>query len=247
MTRPSDFQAARDRLAVALDVPDLERAKALARTLAGEVGWLKVGGELFTRAGPEALAVARDAARVFLDTKLHDIPNTVAGAVRAAVHHGVDMLTLHASGGRAMLRAAREAADEAGGGRPPRLLGVTVLTSLDAPALREVGVDGPLPDQVERLAALCQRAGLDGVVCSPVEAERIRTRMGRSLQLVVPGIRDPADAVDDQARTASCEQAIRAGADVLVVGRPILLASDPVAAARRFVEAIGKALDAAET
>ncbi len=250
MTRPSDFQAARDRLAVALDVPDLERAKALARTLAGEVGWLKVGGELFTRAGPEALAVARDAARVFLDTKLHDIPNTVAGAVRAAVHHGVDMLTLHASGGSVMLRAARTAADEAAraaGRRPPWLLGVTVLTSLDAPAVAEVGVEGPLADQVERLAALCQRAGLDGVVCSPAEAERVRGRLGPELRLVVPGIRDPADAADDQARTASCEQAIRAGADVLVVGRPVLRASDPASAARRFVEAIGKALDAAGT
>jgi len=241
-----DLGSARDRLAVALDVPDLERAESLIKRLAGEPGWLKVGAELFTASGPAALAAARANARVFLDTKLHDIPNTVARAVAAATHHGVGMLTLHAGGGRDMLRAAREAADEAAaaaGTRPPALVAVTVLTSFTEAALREVGVASALDEQVARLVDLALAAGLDGVVCSPREAAAIRQRAaGTPLRIVTPGIRPADSPADDQARAATPAAAIAAGADVLVVGRPVLRASDPAAAARDLVRAIDRAL-----
>lgn len=239
--------APRDRLAVALDVADLARARALLDALAGSVGWFKIGAELFTAAGPQALRAARRHGRVFLDTKLHDIPNSVAAAVRAATRHGVDLLTVHAAGGLDMLKAAREAADDAAsalGSPPPRLLGVTVLTSFSEPLLREVGMVGPLSAQVERLGELARRAGLDGLVTSPHEVASARRRFGEELLLVVPGVRAPGSPSDDQARSAGPGEAIRAGADLLVVGRPIVRSASPRAEAQRFVEAIGKALDA---
>ncbi len=239
---------ASDRLAVGLDVPDLAAAEALIASLAGVPGWLKVGSELFTAVGPPALEAAGRGARVFLDTKLHDIPNTVARSVAAATRHGVGMLTLHASGGGAMLRAAAEAAAEAAdaAGRPPPLLvGVTVLTSLSAGELKEVGVAaGEVEEQVARLVDLCLSAGLDGVVTSPHEAAAVRRLAGDALRIVTPGVRSANWPADDQARTATAGAAVAAGADLVVVARPVIHAPDPARAARQLVAEIEAALAA---
>jgi len=240
-----DALAARDRLAVALDVSDLAGARALVRGLAGVPGWLKVGSELFTAAGPEAVALAAGPARVFLDTKLHDIPHTVARAVAAAARLGVGLLTLHAAGGREMLCAARDAAAEAAaasGRERPRLLAVTVLTSLAAADLAAVGVAAAPEAQVLRLAELALGCGIDGIVASPREAAGVRARLGRELLLVTPGVRPSAWPGDDQARTASPGEAIAAGADLLVVGRPVVRAPDPARAAHAIVTEIERAI-----
>ena len=232
---------ARDRLAVALDVPALADARLLVARLGGVPGWLKVGGELFTAEGPAAIDLARGAARVFLDTKLHDIPNTVARSVAAATRHGVGMLTLHAAGGRAMLRAAREAADEAAaaaGRERPILVAVTVLTSLGATDLAEVGIAATPEDQVLRLAELAMAAGIDGIVTSPREVARVRARCGRGLLLVTPGVRAGGSPADDQLRTATAAEALAAGSDLLVVGRPVIGAANPALAARALVDEI---------
>lgn len=234
-------ESARDQLAIALDVPDLAAAEAAIAALRGEPGWLKVGAELFTAAGPAALLAAAGSARVFLDTKLHDIPNTVARAVAAATRHGVSMLTLHAAGGGNMLRAAREAAEaEASAcGRPrPALVAVTVLTSFAPADLAEVGVGAAIEDQVARLVDLAAAAGLDGVVASPHEAALVRRRAGAALRIVTPGIRPRGWPADDQARATTAGEAIAAGSDVLVVGRPVLAAPDPAAAARGLIAEI---------
>jgi orotidine-5'-phosphate decarboxylase len=241
-------ESVHDRLVVALDVPSLTEAVALMEQLQGLAGWFKIGAQLFTAAGPSALKEARRRGRLFLDTKVHDIPNAAAAAVRAAAEHGVELMTLHASGGIRMLRAARAAAAEGSRGVETgrlRLLAVTVLTSLEASALEEVGQRGPLLEQVQRLANLALAAGLDGVVASPLEATAIRRQAGNRLTIVTPGVRASHEAGDDQNRTASCEEAIRAGADLLVVGRPILRAPDPAQAARVLLEAIRKSLEAA--
>jgi orotidine-5'-phosphate decarboxylase len=225
-------------LVVALDFPDQGPALALARRLLGKVAWVKVGLELFI-AAPGVIAALRDMGHeVFADLKLHDIPNTVAGAVTSAGRAGASLLTVHASGGPAMLRAAVEAAEAVG----PRLLAVTVLTSLDESALAEVGVAGRLVDQVLRLAALAAAAGLEGVVASAGEAARLRAAHAPPFLLVTPGVRPPWDAgSQDQARVRTPRQAILAGADLVVVGRPITAAKDPVEAAERIG---GELLDA---
>ncbi len=241
---------ARERLAVGLDLPSLERAAPLIDQLAGVVGWLKIGSELFGAAGPAAIVSARRAARVFLDLKFHDIPNQVASAVRVAVGHGVSMLTLHSAGGGAMLRAAREAAhDEAArrGVERPRLVGVTVLTSLGSEDLAAIGVGGSLESQVARLVDLALESGLDGVVASAREAAAIRARSGPEFAIVTPGIRPAGSGRDDQTRTASPADAIQAGSTLLVVARPIVRAPEPAHAARAIVEEIGKALVAAQS
>jgi len=237
---------ARERLAVALDVPDLTSAEALIRALDGVPGWLKVGPELFTAAGPAAVAAAARAARVFLDLKLHDIPHTVAAAVGAAVRQGAAMLTLHTMGGRAMLRAAREAAERAAGdASPPLLVGVTLLTSLGPSDLEELGVAAAsVEEQVVRLVELALAEKLDGVVASPLEAALIRRRAGDALTIVTPGVR-PADwPADDQTRTRSAAEAIAAGSDLLVVGRPVVRARRPAEVARRLVREIEDGLGA---
>lgn len=213
----------------AVDRPDLEGTLALARTLAPHVGGIKLGLEFFTAQGPKGVeAVVALGLPVFLDLKLHDIPNTVAGAVRQVAKLGVAMLTLHASGGRAMLEAAAEAA--AGAATPPWLLGVTVLTSLDAADLAAIGMAADPAGQALRLARLAVAAGLDGLVCSPHEIAELRRALGAGPKIVVPGIRAEAGG-DDQKRTMAPADALAAGADILVIGRPITRATAPADAA----------------
>jgi orotidine-5'-phosphate decarboxylase len=223
----------RDRLIVALDVPGLAEADRLLESLAGLVATFKVGSPLFTAAGPAAVElVHKRGGRVFLDLKYHDIPAVVGGAVREAARLGVSLLTVHASGGRGMLEAAVEAARDAGGDRP-RLLAVTVLTSLDRAALQtELQVPVAVEGQVTHLATLARAAGCDGVVASAHETPRLRLMLGPRTLIVTPGIRPTATAAGDQVRVATPAAAIRAGADLLVVGRPITGAADPAAAAR---------------
>jgi orotidine-5'-phosphate decarboxylase len=228
-----------DELLVALDVDTAAEAHRMADRLRGIVGGFKVNVHLFTQQGPsfvEELVQRGD--RVFLDLKFHDIPNTVASAVRAAGRLGVWMLNVHTSGGRSMLQAARRAADESGRdyGRRPLVIAVTVLTSLDKKALGDIGIDANPDAQVERLAMLAQDAGLDGVVASPLEAQRLRERCGPDFLIVTPGIRGAGAAGDDQARTLSAADAVRAGANYIVVGRPILQAPDPREAARAIAD-----------
>jgi len=225
------------RLITALDLPSLEAARAMAGRLGGASQVLKLGLELFTAEGPAALAALRATAPVFLDLKLHDIPNTVAGAVRSLAPQGAAMLTLHAGGGPAMIAAAREAAEGAGSARPI-LLAVTVLTSMDAEALHSVGVAGGPTQQVLRLARMAMAAGADGLVCSPREVAPLRDALGEAPLLVVPGIRPAGAPQGDQARTATPEEAVAAGADWIVVGRPITGAEDPAAAARAIIAAL---------
>ncbi|MBK9138475.1 MAG: orotidine-5'-phosphate decarboxylase [Verrucomicrobia bacterium] len=232
----------RNPIIAALDVPTPERALELAGQLAGAVGAFKVGKELFTAAGPDIVRRLRaTGAAVFLDLKFHDIPNTVAAAVRAAVRLDVQMLTIHASGGRPMMQAAEEAArDEAArqGAAPPLVLGVTVLTSLDDAALAEVGIAATSAQQVARLARLAAEAGLRGMVCSPLEIGLLRNVLPPTVQLVTPGIRPAGADRGDQKRTLTPAEAIAAGANWLVIGRPIIAAPDPAAAARAIAESL---------
>ena len=227
-----------DRLFVALDAPDMDGALSLAGSLAGLVGGIKLGKAFFTANGPQGVRRAAAAGLpVFLDLKFHDIPNTVADAVRAALSLAPVMLTVHASGGAAMMRAAADAAGEAGANRP-LVLGVTVLTSLGDDDLAATGPAGPVSDQVMRLARLAQAGGLDGVVCSAREVAALRAECGATFTLVVPGIRPGGAAAGDQKRTATPAEAIAAGADYLVVGRPIAGADDPAQAARVIIDEI---------
>ena len=235
---------AKDRVFVALDTPEVARATRLVEALRGEVGGVKIGNELFTAQGPEGLRAVAGGERLFLDLKFHDIPNTVAGAVRSAVHLRPFCLTLHASGGRAMMEAAVEAAREAAEDLEtarPRLLGVTVLTSLDDDDLEAVGQRGAVAEQVRRLAALARDSGLDGVVCSPREIAVLRADCGPDFILMVPGIRPTWAASGDQKRVTTPSQAVAAGADYLVIGRPISAQPDPRAAARRIAEELAGA------
>lgn len=233
MDRP---RTGKDRIFCAIDTADLEAAVLLADLLTGEVGGFKLGKEFFTAHGPDGVRrIAEKGLGIFLDLKFHDIPNTVAGAVRAAGRLGCAMLTVHASGGAEMLRAAVEAAAGTEG-EGPLILAVTVLTSLDDEDLAEVGQSGPARDQVRRLASLAHACGVCGMVCSPLEIKALRGAFGDDIRLVVPGIRPSWTGTDDQKRTLTPIEAVAAGADYLVIGRPITRADDPVAAARRIAQ-----------
>ena len=225
-----------DRIFVALDTTDLESALALGRSLKGLIGGVKVGKQFFTALGPDGVrAVAALGLPVFLDLKFHDIPATVAGAVRAAAALKPFMLNVHASGGRAMMRAAVDAAGAAENGPDkPLVVAVTVLTSLGDDDLAAVGVPDTAAAQVLRLGKLAKDCGLDGVVCSALEAEALRTQMGVGFKLVVPGIRPDWAAANDQKRVVTPSEAVGLGADYLVIGRPITGATDPADAARRI-------------
>jgi orotidine-5'-phosphate decarboxylase len=239
----------RSNLIVALDFDSLPTALKFATQIADLVGMFKIGMQLFTSAGPEAVRqVAQLGTGIFLDLKYHDIPNTVAGAVLAAASlPGVQLMNVHALGGTAMLQAAVQAisAGVPMGADRPRLLAVTVLTSMDRKSMKEVGIGGPPQSRVLQLAKLAKKAAADGVVASVQEAKAIRKACGREFLIVTPGVRPKEKGTpgrkDDQARTATPREAIKAGADFLVVGRPILAAADPRAAAAEIVEEIASA------
>jgi orotidine-5'-phosphate decarboxylase len=214
-------------LAVALDAPDLETAARWAALVTPHASTVKVGLELYLRYGPQVVATVRGASRVsvFLDLKLHDIPATVAGAVRAVARLRPDVLTVHAAGGTDMVRAAVESAPDT------MVAAVTILTSLGDDDLGRIGMAGPVPDAVLRLASLSVAAGAQGLVCSPREVSAVRSEVGPDVTLITPGVRPAGSEVHDQARVATPEEALLAGADLLVIGRPITRASDPGAAA----------------
>ena len=239
----------RSSLIVALDFDSLSSAVKFAKQVADLVGMFKIGSQLFTAAGPEAVReVAALGPGVFLDLKFHDIPNTVAGAILScAAMPGVQLVNVHALGGRAMLHAAAQAISAAQpmGADRPRLLAVTILTSMNEKLMREVGISGAAQSRVVKLAQVAKEAGVDGVVASVKEARAIRKACGREFLIVTPGVRpkdgESAAPTDDQARTATPTEAIRAGADFLVVGRPILTAPDPRAAAQAIVDEVAAA------
>jgi orotidine-5'-phosphate decarboxylase len=229
----------------ALDTTDTQAALGLARQLRGLVGGLKVGLEFHTANGPDGVrAIAEAGLPIFLDLKFHDIPNTVAGAVRSAVRLAPALTTLHAIGGAEMMKAAVDAAgDEAAkcGVARPKLLAVTVLTSMGPAELPSIGVHDTVLDQVKRLASLAQEAGVDGIVCSPHEVEHLRALLGPEITLVIPGIRPAWAAANDQKRILTPAEAIKKGADILVIGRPITADADPAAAARRINDELSEA------
>ncbi len=232
----------RNPIIVALDVSTADEALKLAGQLAPVSGGFKIGGELFTSAGPEIVRRIRGlGAPIFLDLKFHDIPNTVAKAVAAAVRLDVQMLSIHISGGREMIKAAEQAAQESAwrlGHTPPLILGVTVLTSLDTNALSELGFDPNVGRQVRRLANMANRAGLRGLVCSPLELVELRQMVPASMQLVTPGIRVQSSSGDDQRRTLTPREAVQAGASWLVIGRPIYTAENPRATAESILQSL---------
>jgi orotidine-5'-phosphate decarboxylase len=248
-------ERARQKLILALDFSSIEPASKLAQSLSSLVGIFKINIQLFTAAGPSAVQRLNQlGAGIFLDLKFHDIPNTVKGAVTSALGlNRIELLDLHALGGLEMMRAAAQARDEAQSSKAivPKLLAITILTSMDNAALRGVGITGPASKRVVQLARLAQKSGMDGVVASPQEVRAIRRACGKNFLIVVPGIRPAPEDVsvrgrkrkaDDQSRIATPAEAIRAGADYLVIGRPITAAPDPVAAARAILEEISSAL-----
>jgi orotidine-5'-phosphate decarboxylase len=225
----------RSRLIVALDVPDRTVALKTVEQLSGHVGYFKIGLELFAYEGPRLVEEIRDRGeKIFLDLKLHDIPNTVKGAVRSACRLGVHMLTVHASGGGAMLSIASQEAQSFN--TPPLILAVTALTSLSEEELHKIGITAPVEHWVEKLADLAYNSGIRGIVASSKELPMLRRKFRDTMQFVIPGIRPAGAAVQDQSRTATPAEAIRSGASFIVVGRPILQASDPAKAADAIVQ-----------
>ncbi len=231
----------RDRLIVALDVPSATQARQIVQSIGESANTYKIGKQLFTAEGPQIVRdLVASGRKVFLDLKFHDIPNTVAAAVRQAAELQVSMLTVHASGGSKMLKAAVEAAAQSAA--KPMVLAVTVLTSLSDADLSEIGVSGNVITQVLRLGALARNAGCGGLVASALEARELRRELGDDFAIVTPGIRPGGTAVGDQARVLTPKEAIAAGATYLVVGRPILEATDPSQAAQNIVREIDEAL-----
>lgn len=232
----------RNPIIAALDVPTVELALKLAEEIRPAVGAFKIGSELFTTGGPEIVRRIRGSgASVFLDLKFHDIPNTVAKSVAAATRLDVQMLTIHASGGSEMMRAAQASAQQTAqecGRAAPLVLGVTVLTSMDGGTLAEIGSNTNVGAQVERLAALAVKAGIAGLVCSPLEIAALRQILPRDVQLVTPGIRTGTEKADDQKRTLTPKEALSAGANWLVIGRPIYAAKNPREAAEDILESL---------
>lgn len=225
------------KILVALDYDNQQQALELVNKLKPELCGLKVGKEMFTLFGPEFVKTLVDRGfKVFLDLKFHDIPNTVAKACKAAAELGVWMVNVHASGGSKMMHAAREAVE--GYENRPLLIAVTLLTSMDEVAYSEIGYKRDLPDQVEHFAGIAKSAGLDGVVCSAWEAKRLKEKLGNDFKLVTPGIRPPGTDIGDQSRIMTPEQAVAAGSDFLVIGRPITKASDPLKALYDISESI---------
>lgn len=225
---------------VALDTPDLSRALEIAKAVKPFVGGLKIGLEFLTAQGPDGIRkIVETGMPVFADTKFHDIPNTVAAAAREIAKFGVAIFNIHASGGEAMMKAAVEAASSAN--PRPKIIGVTVLTSLNDDDLEQVGQRGPSDEQVTRLAKLAKTSGLDGVVCSPREIALVRKACGPEFLIVTPGVRPAGAAIGDQRRVMTPAEAVRAGANILVIGRPITAASDPAAAARAIAAEIAGA------
>jgi orotidine-5'-phosphate decarboxylase len=227
----------KDRILVGIDTADRARAETLIRSLKGRVGGIKIGKEFFTAQGPQVVREVVGDEKLFLDLKFHDIPNTVAGAVRSSLCMKPRIINVHASGGPAMMTAAGQAAREEAGtlGVPkPLVIAVTVLTSLDDEDLRAVGQLGPVSAQVERLAALAQACGLDGVVCSPHEIASLRALCGPDFKLIVPAIRPSWAAAGDQKRIMTPAEAVSIGADYIVIGRPITSAEDPAEAADKI-------------
>jgi orotidine-5'-phosphate decarboxylase len=231
---------------VAVDVSSADEAIRLVTPLAGRVGWVKVGKQLFVAEGPAIVGRLRELGfKVFLDLKFHDIPNTVASAGVEAVRLGVDLFNVHAAGGRRMMQETANRVREEAKKRniaPPKVIAVTVLTSLEASDLHEVGLEGDPAQWVRRWAALAHDSGLDGVVCSPQEVGDLRAALGPDFWLVTPGIREAGAPPDDQRRTMGAAEAIRAGATLLVIGRPLTKAADPGAAADGFARDIAGAL-----
>ncbi len=241
MNGGAEGRLARERLIVALDVPSRREALELLERMEGTCRWFKVGMELFYAEGrPVIEALRARGFEVFLDLKLHDIPNTVAGAVRSLEGIGASLLTVHAGGGAAMMEAARAAVRTEG----LRLLAVTVLTSMDAEQLKGIGVEDRPAEQVLRLGRLAWKAGIRGMVCSAEEAGAMRAELGEEALLVVPGIRPAGSAVGDQRRVAGPGDALRSGASMLVVGRPITQAADPAAAASAIIAEMEAAMEA---
>ncbi len=233
---------AKDRIIFALDVGDMDAARRWVDLLGTKVGWFKVGLELFTAAGPPVVELIKEnGLKCFLDLKFHDIPNTASGAVRSATRMKVDMMTIHISGGGGMIQAARRAAAEeaqAMGISVPKIIGVSVLTSLNQDDLGDIGIQLPVKEQVLNLITLAGKSAIDGIVCSPADLTYVRPHIPKSTTVITPGIRPEWAATGDQKRIATPKMAIDAGADLLVIGRPISKADNPAQAVDRIVQEI---------
>ena len=229
----------KDKIIIALDVSSAKKALELVRDLHDMAGMFKIGGQLFMCGGPDVvLEIIRNRGKVFLDLKFHDIPNTVTHAVVEAAKLGVSMMTIHASGGRAMMQAVSKELHEQFGPKRPMVVAVTVLTSFDTRALFEIGLERPLEEQVQRLALFAQECGIDGVVCSPREIQLVRNSVNPNFKIVTPGIRMPDQSMDDQQRIATPHDALAAGADYIVVGRAVTDDRDPRAALQRLIASL---------
>jgi orotidine-5'-phosphate decarboxylase len=229
----------KEKIIIALDVSSSERALQLVHELRDVIGMFKVGSQLFTASGPQIVReITAGGGKVFLDLKFHDIPNTVTRAAMEAAKLGVSMMTVHASGGRAMMESVSKELHNQFGGKRPIVVAITVLTSFDTRTLFEIGVEIPLEEQVQRLSLSAQACGMDGVVCSPREIQLVRGSVNPSFKIVTPGIRLPNQPLNDQQRTATPHEALMAGADYIVLGRAITEDDDPRAAVERTIQSI---------